>query len=64
MLSARQNHQNLQNFHFLENSNFFDRFETFQDARMVLILGFLMIFGPPIRQIRKLGVPNLRSQPN
>ena len=64
MLSARQNHQKLQNFYVLENSHFFDRFETFQDARNVFNFGMFDDFGSPIRQIQKLGVPNLRAQPN
>ena len=63
LLSSPQNHQNIQNFHFLKNVDFFDRFESFQDARSVFYFLIFDDFGPPIRQIRNLGVPKFRSQP-
>ena len=63
LLSGRQNHQNIKNFDFLENSDFFDRFESFQDARSVFNFWIFDDFGSPIHQIRNLGVPKFRSQP-
>ena len=64
LLSGRQNHQNIQKKYFLENFDFFDRFESFQDARSVFKFWIFDDFGSPIRQIRNLGVPKFRSQPN
>ena len=48
---------------FFENFDFLDRFESFQDARSVFNFWIFDDFGPPIRQIRNLGVPKFRSQP-
>ena len=42
---------------------FFDRFETFQDARSIFKFWIFGDFGPPIRQILNLGVPKFQSQP-
>ena len=64
LLSGRQNHQNIQKNTFWRILTFFDRFESFQDARSVFNFLFFFDFGPPIQQIRNLGVPKFRSQPN